>query len=46
MTPDKAASLWKYQSQLLWNRIKTASIIEAGTLRVQFCFSQACSYFV
>jgi uncharacterized membrane protein YtjA (UPF0391 family) len=32
MTPDKAASLWKYQSQLLWNRIKTASIIEAGTL--------------
>ena|ERR1043165_7149303 len=32
MSPDKAADLWAMQSQMLWSRIKTASVVEAGTV--------------
>lgn len=32
MNPDDAISFWQAQSKLMWSRIQTASVIEAGSL--------------
>lgn len=32
MKPDDAVSFWQAQSKLMWSRVQTTSVIEAGTL--------------
>lgn len=32
MNADDAVSFWQEQSKLMWSRVQTASVIEAGTL--------------